>query len=362
MKQLSIAQVKVAIKEIAVRLDKPIIIRGGSGVGKSQGASQAVEELDSPEALMRLLGKDCPYTGAMMCDIRLSQYDTVDLRGYPGVDKKTATAIWYPMSTLPFIGYDTFPDDKLIVILFDEAPDADAKVLGIAQQLTLDRCIGEHVLKPNARIILAGNRESDQGLAKRLPMPLNNRLIHFEAVNTLDDFCIYAQSQGVPKVFLAFWNFCRDLVNTYDPKKITPIVATPRTWFEAVQIWQDKTLDRYPEIKEAAMIGAVGEGPATQFLAYVDVWQSLPSISRIITNPTTYPVPEELSIKYATAMMVSENMDLGNVAQLHTYLKRFTAEFVTMAWSLAKARDTMLIDSDAYMDYCKRYRQVFTDN
>lgn len=360
MKKLSISQLKTTVKEIVIRLDKPVIARGGSGVGKSQGIEQAVDELDDPKALQALLGKDCPYTGTLLVEIRLSQYDSVDLRGFPQADKKTGCATWYPPSTIPFIGNDAFPDDKLIVLFFDEAPDAKPDVFAVMQQLVLNRCVGEHVLKPNVRIMLAGNRETDQALAKKFPMPLNNRLIHVEAVNTLDDFCIYAQSQGVPPVFIAFWNFCANLVNTYDPKKIEAIVATNRTWFEAVDLWQDKRLD--PVIKEASMIGAIGEGPAVQFLAYVDVWQSLPNIEKIIKDPEGYPVPDELSIRWATAMHVSEKMTLANVDKLHVYLKRFTAEFVVMAWQLATARDATLFDADAYMDFVKRYREVYTSN
>jgi hypothetical protein len=360
MKQLSIAQLKTAVKEIVVRLDKPIIIKGGFGIGKSQAVEQAVAELDSPAVLQSLLGKDCPYNGALLVDIRLSQYDSVDLRGFPQADKKSGTAIWYPPSTFPFIGNDNFPDDKLIVVFFDEGPDAKNDVFAVMQQILLNRCCGEHVLKPNVRMLLAGNRDSDQALAKKFPMPLNNRLIHFEAVNTLDEFCTYAQSQGVPSVFIAFWNFCANLVNTYDPKKITPIVATPRTWFTAVDLWCDRRLN--PEIKEAAMIGAIGEGPAVQFLAFVDVWQNLPDIDKIKAHPESYPVPEELSIKYATAMLVSEKMTLGTVDALHVYLKRFSAEFIVMAWQLAVARDPTLFDSDAYLDYVKRFREVYASS
>ncbi len=360
MKKLSISQLKTAIKEIVVRLDKPIIIKGGFGVGKSQATEQAVDELDSPQALQALLGKDCPYTGTLFVDIRLSQYDSVDLRGFPQADKKTGTAIWYPPSTFPFIGNDSFPDDKLIVVFFDEAPDAKNDVFAVMQQILLNRCVGEHVLKPNVRMLLAGNRDGDQALAKKFPMPLNNRLIHFEAVNAVDEFCVYAQSQGVPSVFIAFWQFRQELVNTYDPKKTTPIVATNRTWFTAVDLWCDHRLDA--TIKEAAMIGSVGEGPAMELLAYVDVWENLPSIEKIRANPNTIAIPEELSIKYATAMLVSEKMTLSNVEELHTYLKRFTAEFVVMAWSLATARDVTLFDSDAYMDYVKRFREVYQSN
>jgi hypothetical protein len=360
MRKLSIAQLKTLIKEVVVRLNKPILIRGRFGIGKSQGVEQTGDELDSPEALQALLGKDCPYTGTLLVDIRLSQYDSVDMRGTPSADKKTGTTIWYPAGTLPFIGNDAFPDDKIIIMFFDEAPDAKTDVFAVMQQLVLNRCIGEHVLKPNVRMLLAGNLLDDQALAKKLPMPLNNRLIHVEAINSLDDFCVYAQSQGVPKVFLSFWNFCADLVNTYDPKKTQAIVATPRTWFTAAELWQDRRLA--PEIKEAAMIGAIGEGPAVQFLAHVDVWQSLPNIEKILAHPDSYPVPEELSIRYATAMHVSEKMTLANVDKLHIYLTRFTAEFVVMAWQLATARDATLFDADAYMNYVKKYREVYTSN
>jgi hypothetical protein len=281
----------------------------------------------------------------------------VEFRGFPQADKKTGTAIWYPPATMPFIGNDNFPDDKLIFMFFDESPDAKPDVFAVMQQLVLNRCVGEHVLKPNVRIILAGNRETDQALAKRFPMPLNNRVLHFEAVNTVDEFCLYAQSQGVPTVFIAFWQFRQELVNTFDPKKTAAIVATPRTWFMAVRLWQDKRLD--PVIKEAAMIGAVGEGPAMEFLAYVDVWENLPAIDKILKDPQGTPVPEELSIKYATAMYVSEKMTLANVDQLHLYLTRFTAEFVVMSWQLAIARDATLSDSDAYMYYVRQYREVY---
>ena len=61
-------------------------------------------------------------------------------------------------------------------------------------------------------------------------------------------------------------------------------------------------------------------------------------------------------------MMVSEKMTVDNVDALHTYLKRFSASFVVMAWQLATARDAELFDADAYMDYVKRYREVYTSN
>jgi len=94
MKKLSISQLKTTVKEIVVRLDKPIVVKGGFGVGKSQAVAQAVDELDNANALQSLLGKDSLSTGAILLDIRLSQYGSVDLRGFQQAYKKSGTAVW----------------------------------------------------------------------------------------------------------------------------------------------------------------------------------------------------------------------------------------------------------------------------
>lgn len=373
MRKLKINQLKELIKHVVIRNNKPVFIRGRFGIGKSAGANECVMELNSRQAMADLLGDKAgqwvtnaqgeqtfiEYVGCEIIDVRLGQYDSVDMRGFAHIDRESATAVWYPPATMPFVGNDSFRDDILYLLFLDEFTSASTAVFAVCYQLILDRCVGEHVLKPNVRIALAGNLDDDRGVVNKVPMPLNNRMIHVEAVNPLDDFCFYAQKAGVPPVFIAFWKFKETLVNTYDPKKIETVVATQRSWFMAVDIWND---DKMPhEIKEAAMVGAVGEGPTVEFSTFVDIWRSLTPIKDIIADPEGVALPKEPSLKYAMSMHVSGNMNAKTVDALHKFMTRMSPEFAVMAWQLAVERDESLFSSKAFLDYSKRYRDVYTN-
>ena len=357
MRKLKISAMKNAIKHTVIRMNKRLIIKGSFGIGKSAGANQAVEELNEPGALQALLGAECPYKSIELIDIRLGQYDSVDLRGFPHPDKATGTAIWYPPNTMPFIGNDLFADDVLYLIFLDEFTSASTAVFAVCYQLILDGCIGEHVLKDNVRIVMAGNLDTDKGVVNKIPMPLNNRMTHVEAINPVDDFCIYAQSVGAPNVAIAFWKFKETMVNTYDPKIVNPVVATQRSWLSALDYFQDGALDY--DLKEAMMVGTIGEGPTTEFLAFNEVWKTLVPIKEIIANPKSVALPAEPSLRFAMAMHVSGNMNPKNIGTLHEYLVRMPPEFVVMAWQLATERDKNLFNTNPFLDYMKRYRDVY---
>ena len=357
MRKLTISKMVDMITQMVMRMNKRVIVKGTFGVGKSAAAKEAVRRLNEPGALRALLGADCPYMSVELIDIRLGQYDSVDLRGFPHPDKATGTAIWYPPATMPFIGNDAFKEDVLYLLFLDEFTSASTAVFAVCYQLILDGCIGEHVLMENVRILMAGNLDTDKGVVNKIPMPLNNRMTHFEAINPVDDFCYHMQSQGTPAVFIAFWQFKKDLVNTYDPKLTNPVVATQRSWESAIEIFQDGTLDY--ELKEGGMVGTIGEGPTTEFLAFNEVWKTLIPIKQIIADPKGVALPSEPSLKFAMAMHVSGNMTTKNIDKLHEYMVRMPPEFVVMAWQLAVERDQTLFNTAPFLDYMKRFRDVY---
>lgn len=358
MKTITVSEVKDIVKHLVIGLNKAAIFRGRFGAGKSAGVNQSAQELNEKGALIDLLGEDTPYKRVEVIDVRLGQYDSVDLRGFPHPDKATGTAIWYPPGTLPFIGNDSFNDEPIYLLFLDEFTSATAAVFAVCYQLILDRCIGEHVLRDNVRICMAGNLDDDKGIVNKTPMPLNNRMAHFKVENTRDEFCAYAQSVGVPPVFIAFWRFREALINNYNPKESNPVVATQRSWFSFVDIYTSKMPYH---IKEACLVATIGEGPTMEFLAFAAIWKTLVPIGDILANPEKVAVPPEdqAALRYAMAMHVSGNMTPKTVDQLHKYLVRLPPEFAVMAWQLATERDKTLFSSKAYMDYVQRYRDVY---
>ena len=339
MQTITIPMLKRVIRGVAFDLDEPIMVVGQFGAGKSEAANQACEEV-----------------GAHICDIRLGQYDSVDMRGFPGVDRETRQTVWHAPSTLPFIGNDAFPDDKPIALVLDEITSATAPVAANAYQLINDRAIGEHRLKPNVRIIALGNRELDKGVVNRMPFPLANRMTWFELVVDVEAWCDWAQSVGIHPIFVAFMNFRKPLLCTYDPAKPEKVVATPRTWAKAAKYFASGMMD---DIKRAAMQGAIGEGPSVEFWGFYDVWQKIIPIKKIIADPTGTPVPQEASMSYATAINISGSLTAKNISPLYTYLKRMPPEFMVMAWQLALKRDRKLSETRDFVEFSKQYRVVF---
>jgi len=244
MHTLDINDMKSFIKHIALDMMEPVFVWGGFGVGKSEGIKQACREhakdVHGPDAPMILYKGAASLDrarqraaagekGAILCDTRLSQYDSVDLRGFPGVDPATGTTVWHVPSTLPFEDNKLFDglDDWIITLFLDEANSASAAVSAVAYQLTNDRCVGEHRLRRNVRIVMAGNRETDKGVTNRQPAPLSNRLTHIEATASAEGLALYAQSAQWPPVFVAFIHFRKELVNTYDPDKPSKTFTLP---------------------------------------------------------------------------------------------------------------------------------------
>lgn len=375
MQQLNLEDTGMLVKHVAIRLNQPVMIRGRFGIGKSAIINQVQRDLDDYDAVKELLGEannydmafihdngvldtqNITYTGCVIADVRLAQYESVDLRGFPGVNKKTGYTVWHAPATLPFVGNDEWPDDKIILLFLDEITSATPPVFSVAYQLINERRVGEHVLKPNVRIVCAGNREDDQGVVNRMPMPLCNRLTWVESIVNHNTWGEWAQSVGIDPVCIAFIHFKPVLLMTYEPGKAEKVVATPRTWEKAAAYYVDTKLP--DEIRWAAIMGAIGDGPAAEFRAFITIWRKVIPIKDIIAAPDKVSVPTEADMRYATAVSVSGAMEAKTVGPLYTFLKRMPPEMMVLSWQLASKRVPSLYKTPEFMDFTKRYRSVF---
>ena len=344
MQVIDMATMKEAIKQIVIRKNRPCIFIGPSGCGKTEGADQVGIEEDI--FLARFL---------------LGQYDSVDMKGTPWVRTRDGyqDTVWHPASTLPFEGNPAFPDDRIILLHFDEATSGTVPVLGIMYQLTQERRVGEHKLKDNVRIMLSGNRESDKGIVNRFPMPLCNRLTWYELQPTVQAFSLHAQKIGVDPVCVAFLNWQKTKLHTFDPKSPDKVFATPRSWVTAMEYYSDTKMSA--ALKEASISGSIGAGVCAEFYAFVEHWRMIAKLMpSILKTPDKAEVPTEPSMQYAVAMSISGSMkDNHTCTAYNTYLKRMPPEFMVMAWSLAMARDDNLREMDAFMVFAETNKALW---
>lgn len=340
MQVISIPDMKEVITHVAVGQREPTMFWGKPGVGKSEAVKQAAED-----------------HGATIVDIRLSQYDSVDLRGIPV--PHAGQTIWHAPITIPFVGNPTFADDpkKPIFLFLDEINSAAPSVAAVAYQLINDRSVGEHTLMSNVVVIAAGNREQDRGVTNRMPTPLANRFTHFEIDVDVDAWCFWAQQNGLAAEGVAFMQFRKPLLSTFDPAKPDKAFATPRSWKKALNYYADAGMPDH--IKQASMAGAIGEGPAAEFWGFVDVWGKMPKMSDIEAKPEEVPVPSEAAMRYAVAVAVSGTMTPKNTGPFSIYLQRMDPEFAVLAWQLALRRDPTVSGTKDFIDFSKKYRAIF---
>lgn len=339
MHVISIPVMQQVIKHVAIDQREPVMFWGQPGAGKTEGVIKAAKDV-----------------GAAVCDVRLGQYESVDLRGIPVPDEERNQTVWYAPITLPFKGNPIFAHEDPIFLFLDEFNQCHPSVFGVAMQLINERRVGEHVLMDNVVVIAAGNRDGDRGVTNRMPTTVANRLTHYEIGIEVDAWCHWAQEAGLPPVGIAFMQFRKPLLSTFDPAKPDKAFATPRTWEKALRYFASTMPE---DVKQASMAGAVGDGPAAEFWGFVDVWSKMIPMSKIEADPMGVPLPEEAAMRYAVAVAVSGTMTPENIKPFSMFLKRMDPEFGVMAWQLAIKRDTNLIGTMEFVGFSKDYRAIF---
>src|SRR5690606_37306755 len=154
-------------------------------------------------------------------------------------------------------------------LLIDELAQADASGQKILANLFQEREIHGHRIKDGWTIVATGNRAQDRAGANRILGHLSNRMTRVELEASLDDWTQWSLANGVKPEVVAFIRFRPELLTNYDAKQ--EINATPRAWVEGISA----RLGLIPsELEFSVFSGDVGEGPASEFLAFLKIYKT----------------------------------------------------------------------------------------
>lgn len=271
----------------------PLMVTGGIGIGKSDQTRAAARELAQEEKLEYT--DDNHYddeTRFHLIDIRVSQLDPVDLRGLPHYDEETKTTRWYYPSWLPTKGKG--------VIFFDEVNLATPFMQSSLYQLILDRRIGDYKLPKGYIIIAAGNRLEDKANVFDLPAPLANRFTHceLEPPKVDPDWTNWALENEIDPTIISFLNWRKDYLYKPSTTGKENAFPSPRTWMTANRISKNAKDQKDNYMWKILMASAIGEGVATEFMAFVALQQNF-DLKRFFANPEGYPFPQKVDERYA---------------------------------------------------------------
>jgi MoxR-like ATPase len=292
---------------IAHKIDISTMIWGPPGIGKSSIVQQTAQK--------HKIG---------FIDLRLSQLAPTDLRGLPVADGKKALSRWLPPEFLPRTGRG--------VLFLDEINLAPPTMQGMAQQLILDRRVGSYTVPAGWFIWAAGNRKEDRATVFDMPAPLANRFIHLDVKPDLSSFKSYALHTGISDHIVSFVTFRPELLHKMEAQQAA--WPSPRSWVMANALYR-AGLNVAP---------AVGNGVATEFSAYIKVFENLPDLQGILDGGMTADFPAEPSMRYAAVIGLAVRAKTADEAY-HAY-----------RWLAAKAEPEWL--QLCTIDLNRRVRQL----
>ena len=244
---------------------RPVFIWGPPGVGKSEIVDTITQE-----------------RAGMMIDLRLALMEPTDLRGIPYYNEKTGQMMWAPPADLPT--QELADQFECVVLFLDEMNQAPQSVQAAAYQLILNRRLGSYTLPDNVLIVAAGNRESDRGVAYRMPSPLANRFVHLEMGVDFDDWQVWALENKIHSDVVGYLTSNKmDLFN-FDPKTASRAFATPRSWTFTSQLMPQEGETIEDSKLHDLVAGTVGDGVATKFMAHRAISGKLPNPTDILSG------------------------------------------------------------------------------
>lgn len=274
---MSPKELKLFLKGLAENdIQHSAMIWGKAGIGKSSVVRQ-VAEMSQMDFI----------------DVRLSQLMPSDLRGVPV--PTDGTTRWAAPSFLPREGKG--------ILFLDEINMAPPTLQGVAQQLILDRQVGDYTLPDGWFTWAAGNRADDMAAVYEMPGPLANRFLHVDVEFSLDDFKQYAYSNNIEETVIGFLSFKPTLLHQVDPN--SDAWPSPRTWEMASNLYK----------AGLAVDSAVGKGAAAEFKAFCMLRDQLPDIASIVKGKSKIPFPTEPSVSYAAVSAIVAHVETAKQAE-----------------------------------------------
>lgn len=250
-------------------------------------------------------------------DVRLSQMDVTDLNGLPNFKNNKSTYV--PFDVFPLQG-DNLPDGKKgWLILLDEMTSAPMSIQAGAYRLILDREIGQNKLHDKVFIIACGNLETDNAIVNPISTALVSRFANFYVEPNLEEWQEWAVKNHIHPMITSYLGFKPSAFYTFNPDSSQPY-ASPRTW-EMV----NRVMGKTNSINLITLASLLGDGVALEFDGYMQCFNDLPSIEKVIDNPSQYKIPDSIATQWATLGMVVSCMD-KYPDECITYLKRFPLE------------------------------------
>jgi MoxR-like ATPase len=262
-----------------VAVVRPVFVWGAPGIGKSSIVRAFAESL----------GLDCVTLVG-------TQLAPEDLIGVPELRDGRSR----------FAPPESIAREEPYCLFLDELNSSSPEVQKAFYSLILDRRIGGYELPAGSIVIGAGNRASDNALARPMASALVNRLIHVHLRLDAKDWLAWAAAHGIHPWVLDHLTLRPDHLWARPPKAEEPF-STPRSWHmlsDALHSYGAGTaadsID--DELLRVLAGGTLSRTHASAFTAYVKTLRHRFDLEAVLKGAVAWPArPEDRDVLYYLA-------------------------------------------------------------
>jgi len=322
-----------AFLSTTINAQLPVLIKGAPGIGKTDIIKQACTKAHSKLIISH------PVVS-----------DPVDYKGFPHVIDNEA-------HFLPFGELNQLiKADCPTVYFLDDLGQAPAAVQAAAMQLILERRINGHKISAHVTFIAATNRKSDRAGVSGILEPVKSRFVSIvELEPDVNDWVRWAIQKRLPPELIAFIRFRSDLLFDFKPSTDLNNSPCPRTVHNLARLIQAGLL---PELRYEAFTGAAGEGFATEFVGFMNIYKTLPDPESILVDPDRASVPESPATLFALSGALAKKADKTTMRAIVRYSHRLPIEFSVLLITDSVTTNPDVMETQAFIEWSSANNSV----
>ncbi|WP_203903646.1 ATP-binding protein [Virgisporangium aliadipatigenens] len=285
---------------------RPVFLWGPPGIGKSSLVRAFADALGLP--CVTLLG---------------TQLAPEDLIGVPELVEGRSR----------FAPPETIARDEPYCLFLDELNAATPEVQKAFYSLILDRRVGAYELPAGSIVLGAGNRATDNALARPMASALVNRLVHVHLRASATDWLGWAGAAGVHPWICDYLTQRPDHLWIKPPTSEEPF-STPRAWHMLSDALHSYGDDIAEETLRVIAYGTLTTSHASAFCAYVKTLRHRYGLDAIVRGDLSWPRrPEDRDLLFFFAEAFRARL-VKDLPASKEHASRSVREFARRAKSL----------------------------
>lgn len=275
--------------------------------------------------------------------------DPTDYKGLPFADAK-GDASFMPFANLRRM----MSAKKPLVVLLDDLGQAPPLVQAACMQLLLARSINGREVSKHVCFLACTNRRADKAGVSGMLEPVKSRFTSIVEIDAdIDDWVRWALAEDLPMELIAFLRYRPNLLCDFRPTAELTNSPSPRTAHNIGRLMQ---LGIPHELEFETFTGAAGDGFASELIAFLKIWRTLPNPDMVIMAPDKVEVPTDIATLYAICGALAAKAGPNSFQNIMKFGSRMPPEFSVLLTRDCCTKDPGLVNTKAFVSWAESHK------